>query len=93
MLGSLCDSADGRFKVEFSSVNVDFLSGMHRAKSRYWVGGIGDTKLAAKCGRGYPMVMLRDVQNLRIGDRAQQLAHKTVELRIGDEMSRLLLAK
>jgi len=37
--------------------------------------------------------MVRDVQNLRIGDRAQQLAHKTVELRIGDEMRRLLLAK
>ena len=39
------------------------------------------------------MIMVCDVQNLRVGHRTQQVAHETVELRIGDEMSRLLLAK
>ena len=37
--------------------------------------------------------MVRNVHHRGIGDGAQQFADKTVEFRIGDEMSRLLVAK
>jgi hypothetical protein len=66
---------------------------MHGAKTRYGVGSIGDAKLAAKRGRGDVGVMVRSVYELRIGDCTQQVAHKSVEFRISDEMRRLLLAK
>src|ERR1700693_5046157 len=37
--------------------------------------------------------MIRDVHHRGIGDGAQQVADKTVEFRIGNEVSRLLVAK
>src|SRR5712671_4531713 len=37
--------------------------------------------------------MVADVQNLRVGNGTEQVADKTVEFRISDEMSRLLLTK
>src|SRR5260370_35053282 len=57
------------------------------------MGGVGDAKLAAKRGRRDAGVMVCDLQDVRIGDRSKQIAHKTVEFCIGDEMSGLLLTK
>jgi len=57
------------------------------------MGGVGDAKLAAKRGRRDAGVMVCDLQDVRIGDRSKQIAHKTVEFCIGDEMSGLLMTK
>jgi hypothetical protein len=93
MLGAFRDRADGRFKVKFNGVNVNFFLGVYGAKSRDGMSGIGDAKLAAKGDRGHASMMIRDVQDLWVGDRAQQIADQTVELGISDEMSRLLIAQ
>ena len=57
------------------------------------MGSVGDAKLAAKRGRRDAGVMVCDLQDVRIGDRSKQIAHKTVEFCIGDEMSGLLMTK
>ena len=66
---------------------------MRDAKPGDGMARISDAKLAAKSHRRDASVMVGKVQNLRIGNRAQQVADKTVEFRIGDEMRRLLVAK
>jgi hypothetical protein len=102
MLSTFCDGADGGLKIQFRGANVDLLRemlpGMNGAKTRSGVGCIGDAKLAAKRDRGYASVMISNVrefvvQNVWIGDGAQQITDQTVEFGIGDEVSGLLMAK
>jgi hypothetical protein len=98
MLGTLGDGADGWFKIKLGGANVDFFSGMHDSDARDRMGCVGDPQLAAKSGRGHARVMAGNVEklpvyDLGIGNRAEQVADETVEFRIGDEMSRLLLAQ
>ena len=62
------------------------------------MGGIGDTKLAAKSSRGHASVMVRNVRDfvvkeVGIGDGAQQVADETIQFGIGDEMGSLLMAQ
>src|SRR5258708_30998790 len=57
------------------------------------MGGGGDAKVAAKRGRRDAGVMVWDLQDVRIGDRSKEIAHKNVEFCIGDEMSGLLMTK
>src|SRR5208337_3560 len=55
--------------------------------------GIGYAKLAAQSDRRYAGMMVRNVHYLRIGHRAQQIANQAVELRVSNEMGRLLIAQ
>jgi hypothetical protein len=93
MLGALGDSADGRFKIQFRGVNFDFFFGMYGTKTRNGMGGVGDTELAEKGGRGKAGVVVGEVCDERVRNGTEQVADQTVEFRIRDEMSRLLLAK
>src|SRR6202020_3192549 len=98
MLSALGDGADGGLEIEFSGVNLHFFAGMNGAKSRDGVCGVGDAKLAAQRGGGNACVMTGDVEHFdiehsRIGHGAQQVADKTIEFGIGDQMSGLLIAK
>jgi len=98
MLCALRDGADGWFKIKLGDANVDLFSGVHDSDAGNGMGGVGDAKLAAKSDRWHARVMVRNLENLpvcdpRIGNCAQQVADETVEFRIGDEMSGLLLAK
>ena len=97
VLGALSDGADGWFKIEFGGADFDFLSifraGMHGAETGYGMGGVGDAKLAAKRRRRHASVMISDVHHRGIWDGSQEVADEAVEFSIGDEVSRLLMAK
>jgi hypothetical protein len=76
-------------------VDVDFFSNVNGAVTGNGMGCIGYAKLAAKSSRGHASMIIGNfsVQIPGIGDSAQQIADKTVEFRIGDEMCCLLLSK
>ena len=57
------------------------------------MGSVSDAELAAKSSRWQARVMIRNIEKIRIGDGPKQVADKTVEFGIGDEMGGLLVAK
>jgi hypothetical protein len=91
VLGTFSDSADRGFKIQFGGVNMNFFSHMHSAKSGSGVRGVRHAKLAAQSRGWYSSVMIGHIQNLRVGNGAEQVADEKVEFRISDEMSGLLL--
>jgi hypothetical protein len=64
---------------------------MDGAKSRDWMCGVCDAKLAAESGGGHASIMISNVQCLRVRDGMEQVANEAVEFRIGDEVGGLLL--
>ena len=93
MLGAFGDGADGGLEVQLGGMDIDFFSRVDGAETGNGMRGVGNAELATKSNRRYASVMLGDVDDLRVGHSAQQVADQAVELRIGDEMSRLHVAQ
>jgi hypothetical protein len=92
MLGALGDGTDRGLEIEFGGVNLDFFRRMDGAESGGWVRGVSHAKLATLGERGHARVLFRAVK-IRHWYGTEQIAYETVELRVGDEVRRLLMAE
>jgi hypothetical protein len=55
--------------------------------------GVRNPQLAAQNAGRHPSLMIRKIESLGIGYRAQQVADEAIEFRVGNKMGRLLIAQ
>src|SRR6266576_2220489 len=92
MLGAFGDGADRGLEIEFSGMNLDVFGRVDGAESGGRMGGIGHAKLATVGERGHARVIFRALE-IRHWYGTEQIANETVELGIGDEVRRPLMAE
>ncbi len=80
MLSALCNSADGGLQVQFRGMDLDFVVHRYSTKSRGWVRGVGDAKLAALRERRHARMIRRYSDALGIRNSAEQVAYQAIKL-------------